>query len=108
MSYLTLIITVPFTIFCALFVVQNTGYVDIALIPGMDNYHVPVYLAGLALLIGGFFLGALFVFLHSQKTQIRYWQEKSRAAKLEKELDALQAKQAAEEARQLLPAGRLP
>lgn len=97
MNYLTLLITLPLTVFCILFVVSNTGDVSLFLYPGAPERQVPLYLLGMVLLGGGFFLGALFVGLHAQKTTVLYWREKQRAARFEKELDDLHAKKNADE-----------
>ena len=67
------------------------------------SWTVPLSLLGLGLLGAGFFLGALFVWLHSQKTRFRYWRESRRSARLKKELDALSAKAAKEKADTGLP-----
>lgn len=92
MNYLTLLITVPVTVFSILFVVANAGSVSLSVYPGAPEYTMPIYTLGIALLAGGFFLGALFVGLHAQKTTVLYWREKQRSARLEKELDDIQAR----------------
>lgn len=94
MSYLTLIITVPLTIFAILFAVSNSADVTVGLWPFEKEYTVSTWIFGLAMLGAGFFLGALFVWILSQKTRFQYWKETRRAARLEKELDALNKKQA--------------
>jgi uncharacterized integral membrane protein len=105
-NYLTLLITLPLTIFSVLFVVSNTGSISLYLYPGAPEQQVPIYLLGMVLLGGGFFLGALFVGLHAQKTTILYWREQQRAARLEKELDELQVKKDAAEDIIAPPAGQ--
>lgn len=96
-SWLSLFITVPITVLTVLFVVSNTGMMDIYPYPGAEAWSVPVYMTGLSLLLGGFLAGAMFVSLQAQKTWFRYWQEKQKTARLEKELDALHAKIEAQE-----------
>lgn len=93
MSYLTLIITVPLTVFAILFAVSNSADVTVGLWPFEKEYTVSTWFFGLAMLGAGFFLGALFVWILSQKTRFQYWKESRRAARLEKELEALNRKQ---------------
>lgn len=95
MSYLTLIITIPLTLFVILFAVSNNADVTVGLWPFEKEYTVSTWVFGLAMLGGGFFLGALFVWILSQKTRFQCWKETRRAARLEKELEALNKKQAA-------------
>lgn len=97
MTYLTLLITVPLSIFTVLFAISNTETVPFFLFPGDDGYNVPGYLLGLGMLALGFLSGILFVGLLAQRTQFRYWQEKNRAQRLEKELEKIE-KAAAENA----------
>jgi hypothetical protein len=101
-QYITFLITLPMTVFAVLFAVSNPQDAQLYLFPGDEVHAVPMYWLGLGLLVGGFFLGAFFVGLHAQKTQFRYWREKARAEKLEKELDALHQKSDTSEFRQLL------
>lgn len=92
MAYLSLFITVPLTVLAVLFVVSNTADVSVYVYPGSEPLTAPFYVAGLALLLGGFLAGAIFVSLHAQKTAFRYWQEKQKSARLEKDLDDLHRK----------------
>lgn len=92
MPYVTLIITIPLTIFAVLFAISNGDDITLGLWPFDAKYTTPTYLFGLVMLGGGFFLGALFIWLLSQKTRLRLWQESRKTARLEKELDALHAK----------------
>jgi hypothetical protein len=101
-QYITLLITLPMTAFAVLFAVSNPQDAELYLFPGDTAHAVPMYFLGLGLLVGGFFLGAFFVGLHTQKTQFRYWREKARAEKLEKELDDLHQKNDTSDFRQLL------
>jgi hypothetical protein len=91
-SYITLIITVPLTIFVALFAVSNTGDVTVGLWPLAQKLTLSSGVFGLLMLGGGFFLGALFVWIHSQKLRFKWWRESRRAARLEKELETLTVK----------------
>lgn len=93
MSYLTLIITLPLTVFAILFAVSNSGDVTVGLWPLDQTHTVSIWVFGLAMLGVGFFTGALFVWILGQKTRFLYWKESRRAARLEKELDALNKKQ---------------
>lgn len=106
MAYISWIITLPLTVIAVLFVVSNTEKVDFYLYPGAVAWSLPVYAVGLALLLGGFLAGALFVSLHAQKTMFRYWQEKNKSARLGKELDDMHRKSEAAETAAV--AGTLP
>lgn len=92
MSYLTLIITVPLTIFAVLFAVSNKAPVAVEFWPFTGVFETTINILGAVMLGGGFFLGALFVWIHSQKLRFKYWQESRKAARLEKELDLLHKK----------------
>lgn len=89
MSYLTLIITIPLTLFVLLFAASNTGDVTLALWPFDGEWQAGLWLVGVGMLIVGFLLGALFVSILAQKTRFRYWQERKRSARLEAELEKL-------------------
>lgn len=95
MAYLTWLITIPLTVFTVLFAVSNGGDITLALWPLDDKATMPVYAFGLAMLGGGFFLGALFVWILSQRTRFLYWRTQRHNARLEKELDGMQAKASA-------------
>lgn len=87
MSYLTLFITVPLTVFITLFAISNTGDISVSLWPLDQTFTIGIWLLGLGMMAAGFALGALFVSILSQKTRFRYWQERRRADKLEQELE---------------------
>lgn len=97
MAYITLFITVPLTLFAVLFAVSNTGDVSVSLQPFEESLTLRIYALGLGMLAIGFFLGALFVGLHSQKMRLQGWKQKRRAERLEKEIDALREKTASTE-----------
>lgn len=92
MSYLTLLITIPLTIFAVLFAVSNDSDVTVRLWPLEGAHDMPVYALGLGMLISGFLLGALFVSILAQKTRFLFWKEQRKRARLEKELDSLHTK----------------
>ena len=92
MTYLTLLITVPLTLIAVFFAVANTTEAPFFLLPGAEAVTLPIYIVGLGMLLGGFLGGALFVGIHAQRTTYQLWQEKKRAAQLEKDLDALHKK----------------
>jgi uncharacterized membrane protein YdbT with pleckstrin-like domain len=94
MAYLTPFISLPLTLFALSFAISNDADVAVGLWPMDEKYTLSLWQFGLGLLGGGFLLGALFVWLLSQKTRFLLWQESRRAARLEKELDALNAKKA--------------
>ncbi|MBI1214768.1 MAG: DUF1049 domain-containing protein [Alphaproteobacteria bacterium] len=94
MSYITLLITIPLTVFSVLFVVSNTGDVTLGLWPLERTFTLSSGVFGLLMLGGGFFLGALFVWIHSQKMRFNGWRATRRASRLEKELESLHEKSA--------------
>lgn len=87
LSYVTLFITVPLTIFAALFAFSNTADVTVSLFPLEEEITIQLSLLGLGMLGIGFLSGALFVWIHSQKTAFRGWRAARRAERLEKELE---------------------
>lgn len=114
MQYLTLLITLPLTVFAVLVVLSNGSDVTVFLLPDDKDFALtlPLWQVALGLLGGGFFLGALFVWLLHQKARFRYWQESRKTARLEKELEKLHADEtarkdlaAAEVAKNVTPAG---
>lgn len=114
MQYLTLLITLPLTVFAVLVVLSNGSDVTVFLLPDDKDFALtlPLWQVALGLLGGGFFLGALFVWLLHQKARFRYWQESRKTARLEKELEKLHADEtarkdlaAAEVAKSVTPAG---
>jgi uncharacterized membrane protein YciS (DUF1049 family) len=103
MQYLTLLITLPITVFAVLLVLSNSAAVTLYLLPDDAAFAVtlPLWQIALGLLGGGFFLGALFVWLLHQKARFRFWQESRKAARLEKELEKLHAEDIARKDREL-------
>jgi hypothetical protein len=91
MQYITLLITAPLAIISVLVVLANPEPATVFLWPEDDvlKLTVPMWQLSVGLLFAGFFLGALFVWLHSQKTRFRYWAEARKSARLEKELEDL-------------------
>jgi uncharacterized integral membrane protein len=94
LAWLTLIVTLPLTLFAVLFAVSNGQTVEASLWPLERTLSLPLSLVGLGLLFAGFLCGALFVWIHAQKTRLRLWRETRRAARIEKELDVLSRKSA--------------
>lgn len=92
MKYLTFLISLPLTAFCAYLILANESRVNIALLPGLDGYDTTLGIVATAMVGVGFLSGALFVWIHAQKAVFKGWQEKKRADRLEKELDLLQKK----------------
>ncbi|HYD19353.1 MAG TPA: LapA family protein [Patescibacteria group bacterium] len=90
MAWLTWIITLPLTIFAVLFAVSNHADVTVGLWPFEKTLAVQSWLLALGMLGAGFFLGALFVWILSTRTRVKYWQEQRRASRLEKELEKIQ------------------
>lgn len=99
MQYLTLLITLPLTVFAVLVVLSNTGDVTLHFLPDDKDFALtlPLWQATLGLLGSGFFLGALFVWTLHQKARFRYWQESRKCARLEKELDKIHAAETAKQ-----------
>ena len=87
MAWLSLIITIPLTIFAVLFAVSNAQVVPVALWPFEGTIDWPLSAVGLVLMLSGFLCGAVFVWMQAQKTRFKLWQETKRADRLEKELD---------------------
>lgn len=108
MAYLSLFVTVPLTVLAVLFVVSNTADVSVYFYPGSEPLTAPFYVTGLVLLLGGFLAGAIFVSLHAQKTAFRFWQEKQKSARLEKDLDDLHRKVEKMEEERSVSAAALP
>jgi len=106
MAYLTLLITIPLTLFALSFAIENEADVILGLWPLEQKLTLQTWQFGLGMLGAGFLSGALFVWLLSQKTRFLYWKESRRAARLEKELGDLHAKHAPKEpsAPAILPA----
>lgn len=98
MQFITLLITLPLALFAVLVVLANPEPVTLFLWPEDEllSLSLPLWQMTVGLLFGGFFLGALFVWLLSQKTRFRYWQESRKSARLEKELEDLHSKAEAE------------
>lgn len=97
MQYLTLLITLPLTLFAVLVVLSNGDAVTLYLLPEDKTFSLslPLWQAALGLLGGGFFLGALFVWTLHQKARFRYWQESRKCARMEKELEKIHAEETA-------------
>jgi len=98
MAYLTLLITIPLTLFTLSFAISNGDEISLGLWPLEQKLTLPGWQFGLGFLGAGFLSGALFVWLLSQKTRFLYWKESRRAARLEKELGDLHAKTAPKDA----------
>ena len=98
MQFITLLITLPLALFAVLVVLANPEPVTLFLWPEDEvlSLSLPLWQMTVGLLFGGFFLGALFVWLLSQKTRFRYWQESRKSARLEKELEDIHSKAEAE------------
>jgi len=92
MKYLTWLITVPLTLFAVSFALSNDAEVQLSLWPFENTYKFGVNVSCLSFLGLGFFLGALFVWILNQKMRFKYWQETRKSARLEKELETLNAR----------------
>ena len=89
MHYITLLITLPATVFAVLFAASNSGDVTVHFWPLKNEMTLPLSVVALSMLGAGFFLGALFVWIYSRKTVFECWKESRRAARLEKELEEM-------------------
>lgn len=92
MRALTLFITVPLTLFALSFAVSNPAPVDVALWP-FDGVLLrqPLAVVVLVGMAAAFFLGALFASLLSWSVRLRYWQEKRRSRRLERQIAAIES-----------------
>lgn len=92
MSFISFLITVPFTLLALSFAASNALDVSFSFFPFDKVYTAPLNVTALSFLAVGFFSGALFIWIHSQRTRFLYWKEKRRAARLEKELESFDDK----------------
>lgn len=88
MTYLTFLITIPLTLFAALFAVANLDVVTVGIFLVEGEMSLPLYQVALGMLGLGFFSGALFVWLLYQKLRFDHWRLSRRAKRLEKEIEA--------------------
>jgi uncharacterized integral membrane protein len=93
MRCITWFITIPLSLFSVVFALSNTGTVQIFLQPFEGSYDIPVSLLGLGMLGIGFFLGAVFVWIHNQKLRWQYWQENRKLKKRAEQTNAVQTKE---------------
>ena len=96
MAYLTLIITIPLTLFALAFAASNSASVKFGLWPLDQTWDVPLSILALGMLGLGFLSGAGFVWIMYQRLRFHHWQHKRKIARLEKELDGLNQKAAEE------------
>jgi uncharacterized membrane protein YciS (DUF1049 family) len=92
MAYLTLIITIPLTLFALAFAASNSASVKFGLWPLDQTWDVPLSILGLGMLGLGFLSGAMFVWIMYQRLRFRHWQHTRKISRLEKELDVLNRK----------------
>lgn len=92
MAYLTLIITIPLTLFALAFAASNSASVKFGLWPLDQTWEVPLSILGLGMLGLGFLSGATFVWIMYQRLRFRHWQHSRKISRLEKELDSLNQK----------------
>jgi uncharacterized membrane protein YciS (DUF1049 family) len=97
MAYLTLIITIPLTLFALAFAASNSASVKFGLWPLDQTWELPLSILGLAMLGMGFLSGATFVWIIYQRLRFRHWQHGRKIARLEKELDTLNQKAEADQ-----------
>lgn len=93
--FTTLFITLPLTLFALSFALSNTLPVGVSLWP-LSFTATPALslgLIGVVLLGSGFFFGAIFVGLWSQRWRYRAWQQQRRAERAERDLAAFEKKQ---------------
>jgi uncharacterized integral membrane protein len=93
MNYILLLITIPLTVFTVLFAVANPQDVTVNFAPVLsETFQAPLAAVALGMMGAGFFFGAFFVWMHAHRTRFRHWKLRRHAARLEKELETLQAK----------------
>lgn len=90
---LSLIITLPLSLFVVLFAIANTDIITTQIAFFDYSFDVPQYVLGLAMLAIGFICGGLLVWLNLYGYRIRYWQAKRKIAKYEDEMTNLKEKQ---------------
>ena len=96
MAYLTLIITIPLTLFALAFAASNSASVKFGLWPLDQTWDAPLSILALGMLGLGFLSGATFVWIMYQRLRFRHWQHTRKISRLEKELDGLTQKAAEE------------
>ena len=92
MAYLTLIITIPLTLFALAFAASNSASVKFGLWPLEQTWDLPLSILALGMLGLGFLCGASFVWIMYQRLRFRHWQHSRKISRLEKELDGLTQK----------------
>jgi len=113
MRYLSWLITIPLAAFAVSFAVSNMGLVDFGLWPLPFTVAIPVYLAVLITFVAGFVCGGLVAWMGGHRQRRTARQERARAEKLQRQVNALtveqadlreQVKAATQPAQELLPA----
>jgi uncharacterized integral membrane protein len=91
MRLLSFIITVPFSVFLLIFAVSNPQAVELRLWPLDAVVTQPVSIAVSVLMLAAFLCGALFVALQAWALRVRYWRERRKNERLEKEITKIQS-----------------
>jgi hypothetical protein len=95
--YLSLIITVPIVLIAVSFSVTNRELLTLGLWPLPFTLEIPAFLAILVGLVGGFVVGGLVVWLGQGRYRRRARMEAARSTRLERDIDAANARQRAAE-----------
>jgi lipopolysaccharide assembly protein A len=90
--YLSLIITIPIVLIAVSFSVTNRELMTLGLWPLPFTLEVPAFLAILVALVGGFVVGGFVVWLGQGRHRRRARMETARATRLERDLDAANAR----------------
>lgn len=103
MRYVSLLVTVPLTVFSILFAMSNIGKVSVSLTPVGPQAELPLWLVGLGLMGVGFFCGALLLWLGALRLRFSRRRALGQVARLERELQRQKNLQAEQDRQALLP-----
>lgn len=103
MRYVSLLVTVPLTVFCLSFAMSNIRKVRVGLTPVGPEFELPLWLVGLGLMGIGFFCGALLLWLGTLRLRFSRRRALGQVARLEREMQRQQKQRLEEQARQALP-----
>lgn len=86
---LSLLITLPFTLFVILFAVSNTQDTAVHLNLFDMTYELPQYALSLGMMALGFTVGGLLVWLNLYGYRIRYWQVQRKNTRYEEQIEKI-------------------
>ena len=88
---ISLLITIPVTLFVIFFAVSNTQDVTVYFNIFDWSLSAPFYAISLGLMAAGFIIGALLVWLNLYSYRIRYWQAQRQISRYEKRIDDIRS-----------------